>query len=127
MKTPLTPHNRHTLMDYIRTAPDGWFVEIREPTRSLQQNAAMWAALTDLSKQVDWYGNKLTPDEWKDVLTASLKGQKAVPGIEGGFVVLGARTSKMTIKEMSDLLELAMAFGAERGVRFSAPGYMEAA
>lgn len=127
MRTPITPHNRHTLIDYLMAAPDGWIVEVKEPTRSLQQNAAMWAALTDLAKQVDWYGNKLSPEEWKDVLTASLKGQKAVPGIEGGFVVLGARTSKMTIKEMSDLLELAMAFGAERGVRFSAPGYMEAA
>lgn len=127
MKTHITTTNRHTLIDYLMAAPDGWIVEVKEPTRSLQQNAAMWAALTDLSKQVDWYGNKLTADEWKDVLTASLKGQKAVPGIEGGFVVLGARTSKMTIKEMSDLLELAMAFGAEKGVKFSAPGYMEAA
>ncbi|MBK9617266.1 MAG: recombination protein NinB [Uliginosibacterium sp.] len=39
------------------------------------------------------------------------------------FVVLGQSTSKMSIREMSDLMELMSAFGAERGVRFTAPEY----
>lgn len=127
MKTALTPHNRATLRQQLDQSPDGWIVEIREPTRSLSQNALMWEVLTAISNQVNWYGQKLTKDEWKDVLTASLKKQKAVPGLDGGFVVLGARTSKMTIKEMSDVIELAYAFGAEHGVRFPAANYMEAA
>ena len=96
-------------------------VELKEQTRSVEQNARMWAMLTDVSKQVDWYGQKLTPDEWKDVFSASLKKQKAVPGLDGGFVILGQRTSKMSIRDMGELMELIEAFGAERGVRFSAP------
>lgn len=80
----------------------------------------MWAMLRDISDQVDWYGQKLADHEWKDVLSAALKKQKAVPGIDGGFVVLGARTSKMTIRQMTELMDLMEAFGAERGVRFSA-------
>lgn len=40
-------------------------------------------------------------------------------GIDGGFVVLGQSTSKMTVGEMRDLIELINAFGAERGVKFS--------
>ena len=127
MKTPITPTNRRTLIDYLMAAPDGWIVEIHEPTRSLQQNAALWAALGDISRQVEWYGKKLTPHDWKHIFSSSLKKQNVVPGLDGGFVVLGISTSKMTIKEMSDLLELAHAFGAEHGVRFSAPGHMEAA
>lgn len=127
MKTPITPHNRHTLIDYVMSAPDGWIVEIHEPTRSLQQNAAMWAALADISRQVEWHGKKLSKEDWKHVFSSSLKRQNVVPGLDGGFVVLGISTSKMTIKEMSDLLELAHAFGAEHGVKFSAPGYLEAA
>jgi hypothetical protein len=79
----------------------------------------MWATLTDVSNQVDWHGNKLTPDEWKDVFTAALKSQKVVPGIDGGFVVIGARTSQMTIAEMSEVIELATAFGAQNGVEFN--------
>ena len=127
MKTAITPHNRQQLHRMLDQSPDGHIVEIREPTRSLQQNALMWEVLTAISNQVNWYGQRLTKDEWKDVLTASLKKQKAVPGLDGGFVVLGARTSKMTIKEMSDVIELAYAFGAEHGVKFPAPDYMEAA
>lgn len=96
-------------------------IEVRPETRSLAQNARLWAMLTDISEQVDWYGNRLTPEEWKDVMTAALKKQKAVPGIDGGFVVVGARTSGMTKAEMSDLQELMSAFGAERGVIFKDP------
>jgi hypothetical protein len=88
--------------------------------RSLNQNRMMWANLEDIAQQVVWYGVKLTKDEWKDVLTAALKKQKVVPGIEGGFVVIGARTSKMTVPEMTELIELSTAFGTQQGVKFRA-------
>jgi len=101
-------------------------VEVREATRSLEQNARMWAMLEDVSAQVEWYGRKLTPEEWKHVFSASLKGQDVVPGLYGGFVVLGVSTSRMTIREMGELMTLMEAFGAERGVRFGAPEHMEA-
>lgn len=96
-------------------------LEVKPSTRSLEQNARLWAMLGDISRQVDWYGRKLTPDEWKHVFSAALKKQEVVPGIDGGFVVLGLSTSKMTKAEMCDLQTLIEAFGAERNVRFSAP------
>ena len=95
-------------------------VEVRPETRSLEQNARLWAMLADISKQVEWYGHRLTPDEWKDVFSASLKRTKVVPGLDGGFVVCGQSTSKMTIAEMCEMQELMEAFGAQRGVRFTA-------
>jgi hypothetical protein len=91
----------------------------RGQTRTSEQNRLMWAVLTDIAEQVDWYGQRLENWEWKDVFTASLKRQKVVPGLDGGFVVCGTSTSKMTIPEMTDVIELAMAFGAEKGVVFS--------
>lgn len=100
-------------------APDGYVVEIKPRTRSLDQNARMWAMLAEIAQQVEWHGQKLAAEDWKHVFSASLKQQRAVPGLDGGFVVLGQSTSKMTIREMSDLMEIASAFGAERGVRFS--------
>lgn len=93
-------------------------------TRTLQANAAMWALLADISRQVEWYGEKLTPEDWKHVFSSCLRKQRSVPGIEGGFVVLGARTSRMSKEEMSDLLELMHAFAAERDVKLSAPKWM---
>jgi hypothetical protein len=102
------------------SAPDGYLVEVKEPTRNLQQNALMWALLADLSKQTDWHGVKLSEEEWKDLLSAGLVKSKVVPNIEGnGFVILGQRTSKMTKKQFAELVELIFAFGAERGVRWS--------
>jgi hypothetical protein len=103
-------------------APEGYVVEIKPRTRSLDQNARMWAMLNEIAQQVEWHGQKLAAEDWKHVFSASLKQQRAVPGLDGGFVVLGQSTSKMTIREMSDLMEIASAFGAERGVRFSGSG-----
>ena len=96
-------------------------LEIRPEKRSDAQNRRLWAMLADISAQVDWYGHKLTADEWKDVFSASLKRTKVVPGLDGGFVVCGQSTSKMTKAEMCELQELMEAFGAEKGVRFRAP------
>ena len=93
-------------------------VEIKPLTRTIQQNDLMWALLTEISNQVVWHGQKLTPENWKDVLTAALKRQSVVPGIDGGFVVLGQRTSKMSVKELNEVIELAYAFGAQHNVKF---------
>lgn len=98
-------------------------LELKEETRSTEQNARMWAMLAEIAAQVVWHGRKLTSEEWKHVFSASLKRQDVVPGLDGGFVVLGTSTSKMTIREMGDLMELMSAFAAQQGVRFSAPEY----
>lgn len=100
------------------TAGHRLILEIKPETRSLAQNARLWAMLTEISDQVDWYGQKLSPEDWKHIFSASLKKQRAVPGLDGGFVVLGLSTSKMSKEEMSELLELALAFGAQKGVVF---------
>lgn len=110
---------RQRAIEAVRAAPAGFRVQIAEPKRSNDQNALMWALLTELSRQVDWHGQRLSKEEWKDVLTASLKRQKVVPGIDGGFVVLGSSTSRMTKAEMTELIELVLAFGAQHGVEFA--------
>lgn len=104
----------------------GALVVMAKPeTRSLEQNARMWVMLTDIAEQVIWHGRKLSPEEWKHVFTAALKKQDVVPGLDGGFVILGQSTSKMTRREMGELQTLIEAFGAERGVVFSAFGELE--
>lgn len=119
----LNENNRRFAVGAVQHRPDGHVLTLSEPTRTLDQNAKLWPMLGDVSKQVDWYGQRLTPDEWKDVFSAALKGQKVVPGIEGGFVVCGQRTSTMSKKLFSDLVELIYAFGTERNVRWSAPAH----
>lgn len=114
---------RKAAHELIDEAKAGSRITIEPPKRSIEQNAKMWAMLSEVSDQVDWYGNKLTPEEWKDVFSASIKKQKVVPGIDSGFVVCGQRTSKMSVQEMADLITLMEAFGAEQGVKFAAWEY----
>lgn len=99
-------------------------VEAKKATRTTAQNALLWSVFTDLSRQVEWMVDgrmvKLDPEEWKEILSAGLKKtQRVAAGIEGGFVMLGQRTSRMTVAQMAELIELAHAFGTERGVRWS--------
>lgn len=112
-------HVKQRAQHAILEAPEGYVCTIKPATRSLEQNALLWPLLQEVSRQVDWYGQKLTDEEWKDVFTASLKKQKAVPGIEGGFVVCGQRTSTMSKANFSELVELIHAFGAQHGVTFA--------
>ena len=128
----LSLYNAQQAHQAIQTAwmhAKGWLMasdtrltlEIRPEKRSDAQNRRLWAMLADISAQVDWYGQKLTSEEWKDVFSASLKRAKVVPGLDGGFVVCGQSTSKMTKAEMCELQTLMEAFGAEKGVKFRAP------
>lgn len=103
---------------WIAQAPHGTRIEFKPPRRSNDQNALMWARLSEIARQVDWYGEKLSAEDWKEILSASLRKQRAVPGVDGGFVVLGLRTSDMGKAEMSELLELIGAFAAQHGVTF---------
>ena len=115
------PTQRQFAASYIMdAAPDGCVVQFKEPTRSLESNAAMWAKLSEISEQVVWYGKKLSAEDWKTVLTASLRQTRVVPTIDGdGFVPLGMSTSKMSVKEMSALLDPIDAFAAQQGVVFT--------
>lgn len=109
--------NREKAAHWIAKAPTGTRVEFKATKRSLDQNAKMWAMLTEIAQQVEWYGQKLSADDWKDVFSASLRRARVVPGLDAGsFVPLGMRTSDMSKQEFSDLIELMTAFAAERGV-----------
>jgi len=100
-------------------------VTIQEDTRSLAQNRMLWACLHDISQQVVWYGRKLDSESWKNIFSAAQHQQDTVPGINGGFVVLGKSTSKMRVSEMRDLIEIIFAFGAEQGVKWKSDTWRE--
>lgn len=114
--------DRHRAIQWIERAPQRTVVTFTEPLRSIDQNARMWSMLTDLSKQLRWHGQKLTPDDWKLVAMSGLNRElRIVPNMNGdGFVNLGHQTSKLSKGEMADLIEMISAFGAEHGVIFKA-------
>lgn len=118
------PAVRERAKRWIDGLPEGTRVEFKGPRRSLDANALLWARLADISAQVVWYGQKLSSEDWKDVLSASLRKAHVVPGIDPGtFVPLGMRTSDMSKAEFGMLLDLIEAFAAERGVVWSDSGF----
>lgn len=99
-----------------------------EELRNNDQNAKGWAMWTDISNQVEWYGQKLAPEDWKDLLSHDWKNQQIVPGISGGFCAIGGvRTSKLSKREFASLIEISYAFGSQKGVKWSdeSMGYYE--
>lgn len=109
-------------MEAVARAPAGFVVEVKEPGRSLDQNAAMWPILEAFSRQLLWPVNgqmtKMAPEEWKDVLTAAFRGEQArlAMGLDGGVVMLGQRTSRFSKREFSEWIEFLHSVAAERGV-----------
>lgn len=112
--------NRARAAEWVSRAPFGTRIEFKRAKRSIPQNARMWAMLTDVASQVEWHGQRLTPDDFKLIFLDALKREvRIVPAIDGrGFVNLGRSSSDLSKSEMGDLMELIAAFGAERGVRF---------
>lgn len=94
------------------------FSDSNKSKRFIEQSNLMWSLLGQLSKQLKWHGVYYTDYQWKDCLTAAQKGQKLMPGIDGGLVAIGGRTRDMTIAEMASLIDLIMNFGAREGVVF---------
>ena len=110
---------RARAIDWIKRAAKDTRVEFRGPRRTLDQNSLLWARLTEVARCVEWYGQKLSAEDWKDCFSASLRKARVVPGLDPGtYVPLGMRTSDMSKQEMTLLLDLISAFAAERGVQF---------
>ena len=112
--------DRTLIMDWAQKAPFGTRVEFKGPRRSVAQNQKLWASLTDVARQVEWHGQRLSTEDWKVLFLDALKREhRVVPALEGdGVVDLGRSSSDLSKEEMSGLLELILAFGANHGVVF---------
>lgn len=125
---------KQNAISYIRDLPVDQkrplVLDIKEPTRTIEQNKKMWPLLKDLSDQVIWFGNKYDSDDWKDLITALVakskkQEQRMAPGLDGGVVMFGQRTSKMNVRQMVEVIEAIYWFGTQQGVQFSEKSRLE--
>lgn len=106
----------------VAEAPTGYEVTVKEPTRNSEQNALLWVYLTAFSEQIVWPVNgamtKMSPEEWKDVLSGAFRryNPRIAQGLDGGVVMLGLRTSKMGKREFADFIDFIGSVAADRGV-----------
>lgn len=119
------PEARRNALRYVAEAPEGWRVTVQPPGRSLDANALLWVYLTAFSEQLQWPVNgrmeKLTPEEWKHVLSAAFHQETArlAMDLNGGVVMLGMRTSKLSKQRFAELIEFIQAVAADRGVNLN--------
>ena len=113
---------RQRALEAVRNAPEGFAVTVAEPARNLSQNAAQWPILEAFAEQLQWPVNgkmeRLTAEEFKDILTAAFRREtvRVAMGLDGGMVMLGARTSTMGKREFSEWLDFLHATAAARGI-----------
>ena len=101
----------------IDAAPYGHIVSVRPPTRSIAQNARLWAMLSDISRAKP-DGRSMTPDLWKAVFLQALgHEQQFLMGLDGNPFPMGFRSSKLSKEQMSDLIEYIQAYAAQHGVK----------
>ena len=105
---------------------------ICDERRNTSQNAAQWPILQAWATQKQWPINGkqcwLTAYDWKDILTAAFEGDtspRIAPGLDGGIVMLGRRTSRFSKKQFSEWLEWLLAASHHAGIKIPAPKYME--
>ena len=111
---------RRRAISFVATAPLGYRVEIKEPKRSGEQNDALWAHLSDVADQVVHQGRKYDAETWKAIFMNALGTEmRFVPTLDGTSVFpLGMRSSKLSKREMSDLIEFIVSWGVQHGVKF---------
>jgi hypothetical protein len=106
----------HQLID---KAPEGAVVNIREATRSGDQNARMWAMLSDVSRAKP-DGRTMTPERWKAAFMQSFgHAVQFENDLEGRPFPIGHHSSRLSKAEMSELIDFIGAWGSERGVKWS--------
>lgn len=113
---------RERAMRFLKIAPIGFVFTLAEPSRTLDQNALMWAALTDIAKAKP-DGREMTQEQWKSVfMDAAGFKPTFVPSLDGdSFLCLGYKSSRLSKKDFTDLIEVIFEYGARKGIKFTEP------
>lgn len=114
-----TGADRQRAMRWVSQLPWGGVVEFKDKKRSSEQNAAMWSLLTQIARQRPMHnGVKMSAATWKAVFMDALGAEITwLPKLdEAGMFAFGHRSSQMTIAQMTDLIELMLAWAATNGL-----------
>lgn len=130
------PVQAHKAMGQAWKHIKGWLVSgggrlvltVKKETRSLKQNAALHATLSDIAEQLEWAGAKRDTDCWKRLLVSAwlrARGEsvEVLPAVDGhGIDVVFRHTSKLTTAECGELLDYVAAWAIEHGVELRDAG-----
>ena len=103
----------------IDAAPINAVVRIAPEKRSQDQNAKMWAMLSDISRAKP-EGRRHTPEVWKCLFMNACGHEVAFEtGLDDRPFPIGFHSSSLTKAQMSDLIEFIYEYGARHNIVWS--------
>ncbi len=74
------------------------------------------AACGDLATQIEWYGFRLSKDDWRHFISGTVLGWRMLPGIDmgtgpAGFVMLGGSSMNLSKVQCTAAVQIAFAIG----------------
>lgn len=96
-----------------------WTLELRERTRTDDQNDALHGLITQIMKQRPTHnGIRMDKVLWKATFMEALGEEvRFIPKLDGdGLFPLGLSTSKLSVSRFAELIELVLAWCAREGI-----------
>lgn len=121
-KTIRSRQDRERVCKAIMACDDLSVVTMRPRRRSDIQSDKMWAMLGEVqAASPTLHGCQMDTDMWKAVfMKAAGEPVRFIPNLDGdGFIPYGNRSSQLSVKAMSAVIEQIYAWGAMNGVTFN--------
>lgn len=113
------PSQRALAKQLIDRAPENAVVNVKEAKRSKDQNAKMWAMLSDVSRAKP-EGRAMTTEVWKCMFMQACGHEcQFLDGLDGMPFPTGYSSSNMRVGEMNQMIEFIYAYGAQHGISWS--------
>jgi len=101
-------------------------LEIKDASRSNEQNEKFHAIIGDIAKQAQHMGAKWDAEDWKRLLVdqyvkdQGLNGSKIIPSLDGaGIVQLGVQTRKFTKEQASEFVSFLICWCDQNGIELN--------
>ena len=81
-----------------------------------QQRKILNAACGDLAEQISWHGFKLSKDDWRHLVSGTIKGWRMMPAIDrgegaAGFIMLGGSSMDLSKEQCIDAITQVFVIG----------------
>lgn len=97
--------DRSKILQIISQAPDGYVVEVRKPSRSLEQNALYWTLIREIADTVSVEGKRFIPEVWHRYFKNRFLPGRIIELPDGKVIESDPSTSDLSVDEFSMYIE----------------------
>jgi hypothetical protein len=105
--------DRSRVIEMIAQAPDGYVVEIRQTSRTLEQNALYWTTVHEIAESMRIDGKAFTPQVWHVYFKQRFLPGKIIELPNGQLMESDPSTTDLTKEEFTDFINSVLLFKDE--------------